>query len=104
MLPANVLDDLDLTLGLVKGWKLPLKDWTEIHRALTDLRQGITTGDADVVEQGTIAIEEMSPSRLGSLGETESDEAEPAPPYILQLVLELQRASEASRSSAGSEP
>jgi hypothetical protein len=104
VLPVDVLDELDVTLRLVRDWALSAEEWTAVRQALADLRQGLRAGDAGAVERCMIVIDELAPTRLGSLGVVETDEAQPAPPDILQLVVELQSASESHRRPAGSGP
>src|SRR6266487_2978485 len=100
-IPAALLDEIDVTLQQVGSWSLTPDEWGDVTEAMENLLLGLTADDPAVVERCTIAVEELSPTRLGSLADSTATEAQAAPHEILQVAIEIERASAARRFPIG---
>ena len=84
------MDEVDDLLRLVPEWRLAADEWHEVRDGLVRLRRALSDGDGAAAERAVIVLEELAPTRLGSMGDAEPDETQPPPPVVTELVVEIQ--------------
>jgi hypothetical protein len=86
----EVEQELEDLLRLVPGWRLRAGQWADVRDELARLRVALAGHDVEAVGRSVARLDELAPTRLGSMEDDEPDPTGPPPPVVAELIVEVQ--------------